>query len=286
MKMNVERLISIAKSWNRKSLRGIRGCPKETCAFFVRYVFREAFHQSGIMQVANYRPYYDKHHIPALPTNENFADGLAGDVIGRVVTENQIQPGDILLFRDTYSSPEFPRGSITHVGIALDDNGLMADSSSGMCYVRNYRTTFRERNNSGHTLLVEVRRPHCLDTPSNAMGVSLNRGQVHKSKVNQEIKVLYGGGYVGKLSNATGIKLRPVVEVDGVSVQYNYITVDITLAGNGQHIKLFHHDGKTNSIVGGHPSNQLNVIARMQNGLHIWVEGKEIKPASVNIGVS
>lgn len=277
MNSNVKKVIEIARSWDRKSIFSVRGCPKETCAFFVRYVFKEALHQAGVMQVANNRPYYKEHGITALPTNQNFADGLAGDEIGPKVSNNQMQAGDILLFKDTYFSHEFPVGSITHVGIALDSNGLMADSSGGLCHVRHYRSIPGE--------LVEVRRPRCLGNAPSGIGITLNKGQLLRSGVQQELKVLYGfSEQEQKVLHKFG-RTKPQVVIDKKAVQYRYITVDVTLTG-GKHIKLFHHDGQTSAYVAGHKVSYLNVEATLSGGLHVWVEGKEVKPSSVNIGVS
>ncbi len=169
---NINEIIRVAKSWDRKTIYGVPGCPKETCAFFVRQVFRTALHESGIMRIAHSRPYYLQNQIPQLPTNENFADGLAGDIVGRKIRPDQMQPGDLLFFRDTYRG-DFPAGSITHVGICIGAKGLMADSSGGQCHVRDAHKTFRD-------LLVEVRRPHCLVSTTRMTGtaISLKNGQI------------------------------------------------------------------------------------------------------------
>lgn len=283
MNGNVKKVIEFAKGWDNKNLRnyGIKNVPDQTCAFFVRFVFTQALHQAGQMPVAHTRPYYSEHHVQALPTNENFADGLAGDVIGPKVNFQQIQAGDILLFKDTYYAKhgEFPVGSITHVGIALDSNGMMADSSGGQCYVRNYKIYFPNK-------LVEVRRPRCLGiVAANSKGISLSKGQVQKSGVSQELKVLFGASDFERNVMHKFAGPKPRVVIDQKSVQYQYITVDVVLA-DGKHVKLFHHDGRTGAFVGGNKVPYLNVEAKLQGGLHVWVEGKEVKATSVNIGIS
>lgn len=280
MNNNVKSIVEAARRWDGKNLfnYNLPNCPNETCAYFVRFIFRQTLHQSGIMPVAQTRPYYSENHIQALPTNENFADGLAGDEIGQKVNRQQVQAGDILLFKDTYYSSKFPAGSITHVGIALDSNGLMADSSGGLCYVRNYHHNFPGK-------LVEVRRPRCFGNVSNGKGITLNKGQVQKSGLSQELKVLYGTSDFERNVIHKIPRLKPCVMVDQKSIQYQYITVDIILAG-GKHIKLFHHDGRTGAFVEGRKVPYLNVEAKLQGGLHVWIEGKEVKPTSVNIGIS
>lgn len=271
MNANVKKVIEVARSWDRKNIHVIEGSPKETCAFFVRYVFKKALHEAGKMPVAYNRPYYAENKIRSLPTNENFADGLAGNEIGSKVPISQMQAGDILLFKDTYFSNEFPVGSITHVGIALDSNGLMADSSGGRCHVRNYRSIPGE--------LVEVRRPICLGIVSKGIGITLSKGQIISSGSCKEIKVTYLKGLMGATS-------KPNVYVDGKEYQYKYISVDIALAGGNQHIKLFHHDGRTNVFSMGYKVDGISILAKLQGGLHVWSNGNEIKPISVNIGVS
>lgn len=262
----VKKVVDFARTWHNRSIRNERGCPAETCAFFVRFVFRSVLHQNGIMSVAHSRPYYKENHIQALATSLNFADGLAGDVVGVRVSKNQVQPGDLLLFKDTYFSSEFPVGSITHVGIALDSNGMMADSSGGLCHVRNHKTTFPNK-------LVEVRRPRCFGVPQTGPGLTLCHGRVSQSGDFKEIKISYAGS-------------SPKVLLDGKNHPYRYITVDIALGDGSIHDKLFHHDGQTKALVAGNLVSHLEVVAKLQGGLHLWVDGKEVKPSSANIGVT
>lgn len=261
---NVKQLTDYARSWDRRSIRGEPGCPPETCAFFVRHVFRTVLHKSGVMPVAHFRPYYQEHHVQSLPTNENFADGLAGDIIGMRVPTTQVRSSDILFFKDTYFSQDFPVGSITHVGIALDSSGTMADSSGGRCHVRNHTSTFPGK-------LVEVRRPRCFGSVSTGTGLTLSQGRVSKNGNFKEVKIVYAGG-------------TPKVYLDGQSRSFRYITVNI--AESSLHFKLFSHDGHTKALVAGHHVRSLEVVAQLQNGLHVSVGGRELKPSSVHIGVS
>lgn len=284
MNSNVRKVIEVAKSWDRKNIHHAPSCPQDTCAFFVRYVFRQALHQAGMMPIAHIRPYYTEHKIEVLSTNENFADGFAGDVIGVKVAAAQVQAGDILLFKDTFTG-DFPAGSITHVGIALDSHGLMADSSNGLCHVRNHQLIFPGK-------LVEVRRPRCLGADSNGVGLTLEKGQVLRSGGCREIKIKFGkvidkkAPFMGVLSKSDKMGTKPHVFVDGREIRYQYITVDIALSGGNGHIKLFHHDGQTSAYSSGRKAVNLEVIAKLQNGLHVWADGKEVKPSAINIGIS
>lgn len=278
MNTNIQKVVKIAQDWDKKSIYGTPGCPNETCSFFVRHVFRTALHQAGIMPVADFRPYYQENGIKSLPTNQSFADGLAGDLIGTKVAEHNIQAGDLLFFKDTYYSKDFPEGSITHVAIALDSNGLMADSSGGRCHVRNFHIVFPNK-------LVEVRRPLCLRKDQEGIGVTLTKGQVLKSGTFQNLTLKYGISDRERIYGAKNIGYKPRVDSDGKNIRFSYITVDILVAG-GKHFKMFHHDGRTSAFVSGKKANNLEIIAKWQGGLHLWVDGKEIKPSSVNIGVS
>lgn len=283
MNNNIKKLIQIAESYDRHNIYNLPGCPQDTCAFFVRHVFEQLLHEAGRMPVAHERPYYKEHNVRALPTSENFADGLAGDVVGQKVPLHQIQAGDLLFFRDTYFAKhgEFPVGSITHVGIALDSNGLMADSSSGVCHVRNYKSTFPG-------LLVEARRPRCLgaSVQTNGVGISLIKGQVIRTgNCQEQIEVLFGTSPLEFKQMHKAPRPIPSVTIDRKTFHYKYITIDVVLNG-GKHVKMFSHNGRTNAYVGGQKVPYLNVAATLKGGLHVYVEGKEVKPTSVNIGVS
>jgi len=288
MNENVKKIENAAKSWDGKSIYGVKGCPGETCSFFVRHVFEEALHDAGKMPVAHTRPYYRDNGVTQLPTNENFADGLAGDAIGAKIAPAQMMSGDLLFFRDTYRG-DFPAGSITHVGICVGPGGLMADSSGGRCHVRNYKQIPGE--------LVEVRRPRCLGTgvAANGTGISLTNGQV-RAKMNgtqtkpQEIKIQFGPGSPLSFGSTRFNLPNPTVlhvSVNGKALPFfKYVTADITLAGQPDHIKLFYHHGQTRAYMHGKETKNLEIIARLGGGLHVRVNGREIKPSAVNIGVS
>jgi hypothetical protein len=279
MNTNVQKVIEIAKDWDKKSIYGTPGCPNETSAFFVRHVFKTALHQAGIMAVAHFRPYYLEQGIKSLPTGKSLADGLAGDQIGPKVPEHTIQAGDLLFFKDTYKSQELPEGSITHVGIALNASGLMADSSRGRCQVRNYRIAFPQK-------LVEVRRPICLKKLPPGIGVTLTKGQVLRAGKFQQLKVKFGVSERERIyGGMRGLGFKPKVNTDGLNIRYSYITVDIT-AASGKNIKMFHHDGRTSAFVSGRKATNLEIIAKWRAGLQLWIDGKEVKPSAVTIGIS
>ncbi|MCB1025242.1 MAG: hypothetical protein KDB79_12675, partial [Acidobacteria bacterium] len=77
------------------------------------------------------------------------------------------------------------------------------------------------------------------------------------------------------------------VFVDGKIFPYKYVTVDIDTAVNGGRLKVFHHDGSTRVYSGGQETRSLELIARIERQiLHIWVNGKEIKPSNATIKIT
>lgn len=119
-----DRLVKVALSWDGRDFRP--GQPAQ-CTFFVRAVAEEA----GIPLVVTKQPWDAQFRQPlTLGT----VSGLAGpDVYPSGSTQwiesiDQIQPGDIVFLRGTYTpswlTPEQARLALTHVGIAVG-NGQM-----------------------------------------------------------------------------------------------------------------------------------------------------------------
>lgn len=81
------------------------------CANFVRAVFSSA----GVPVGTASRP-DDVHLIPGEPLSPSYANSFAGNEVGkRVISMAALQPGDIVMFYNTYGN--WPAGVITHVGI-------------------------------------------------------------------------------------------------------------------------------------------------------------------------
>lgn len=89
------------------------------CAFFVRQVFEDAGIDIGVAKGAAFSG--------GSYASAGFAGSFFSDEIGAKVERNQLQPGDLVAFKDTYGS--FPPGTITHVGIYVG-NGMMVDRST------------------------------------------------------------------------------------------------------------------------------------------------------------
>lgn len=102
-----DRVMSRAVSWVGREFRP--GEPAQ-CANFVRQVFTDAGASLGVAD-----PPDDIALIPGYPTGPSYADSFAGDAVGRLVSIADRQPGDIVMYANTYGS--YPDGTITHVGI-------------------------------------------------------------------------------------------------------------------------------------------------------------------------
>jgi hypothetical protein len=79
---------------------------KEQCCYFVRAVLSQAGLNVGVTQ---------KPSDNFLPTGRGYANSLAGDDIGKKVFRKDLQPGDLVFFKNTYG--DYPEGTITHIGI-------------------------------------------------------------------------------------------------------------------------------------------------------------------------
>ncbi|MBD3886279.1 N-acetylmuramoyl-L-alanine amidase [Phormidium tenue FACHB-886] len=104
-------VVKIAKSWVNRDFNPGEG---EQCAIFIRYVFKQA----GIF-VGNAANPTDKFLLPPGSVfGPGFADSFSGNDVGQEISnQKDLQPGDIVLFRNTYGN--YKTGVITHVGIYI-----------------------------------------------------------------------------------------------------------------------------------------------------------------------
>lgn len=108
-------VVRIARGWVG---RDFRAGTQAQCAEFVREVFWEAHVVVGVAK----RP-SDTHLLPpGAPQGPSYANSFSGDDVGRQVARGALQPGDIVLLRNTYG--DWRPGVITHVGIYVG-NGLI-----------------------------------------------------------------------------------------------------------------------------------------------------------------
>lgn len=107
------KLVDVARRWVGREFRP--GVP-EQCMAFVRAMLAEAQH-----------PLADKitkAPVDGLDTGFYLASSLAGRDLGPMVDKiGDLRPGAILFFANTYG--DWPRGTITHVGIYGGDNQLI-----------------------------------------------------------------------------------------------------------------------------------------------------------------
>lgn len=94
------------------------------CAFFVRHVLKEAGLNIPIAQLS-----WDG----LRGGGEGLAAAFFGDEIGDRIPKNQLQPGDLVAFKNTYGN--YPEGAITHVGIYVG-NGMMVDRPTAAAPVK------------------------------------------------------------------------------------------------------------------------------------------------------
>ncbi len=192
---------------------------------------------------------------------------MAGNEVGSTVPNSQMAPGDLLFFQNTY--PGWAAGTITHIGICVGGNGLMADAGSGsLVHVRNQAAYFPG-------LLVEVRRPKCLGSAVERTKITLNNGSFEACLRNQkawrlETQISYDGGV-------------PQVRVNGQPVKPRFLTVDVAVAA--RHTKLFFHDQRAQALIDGVQAGKLKIVAKMDAMLHVWVDGKEVKPSGLLIEI-
>jgi hypothetical protein len=170
------------------------------CAAFVRWCFTKA----GITLPVVMHPESYKRLGLSYVGEALTADGFAGKAVGELVPKGMM-PGDILLFRNTYSRyPLF--GTITHVGIAADSRGYMYDAGSGSVVHRRHH----EEHFPG--LLVEVRRPLCMGGTTHAAS-----GAAVSSRVEEQATRLHfdGGPVSAKLKGKPVRDLMVVLHADG-----------------------------------------------------------------------
>ena len=104
----MKHVVDIARSWVG---RDFNPGALAQCAAFVRAVFAQADVPIGVAS----RP-SDWRQTAGLPQGPDLANSFAGDDVGELVPRlEQLAPGDVVMFRDTYGY--FPAGTITHVGI-------------------------------------------------------------------------------------------------------------------------------------------------------------------------
>ena len=147
MSDKVTRLVNSAKALRHDNFGGSQ---HNQCANFVRKAFGNAGFNLG----------HTNHPTDSALVGKNlgdsFADSFAGNEVGEKVPLSKAQAGDIIMFKDT--DPSYKSGTITHVGICLD-NKTMIDRGGSAVNIREWSVW------PGVGSVVEVRRPNCLKEP-------------------------------------------------------------------------------------------------------------------------
>jgi len=95
---------------------------REQCCYFVRKIFSLAGKEMGVTKSPSDNFF---------PTDEGYANSLAGDDIGRVINKiSNLIAGDIVFFKNTYGN--WPDGTITHVGIYSGNGEFIHRSTESM----------------------------------------------------------------------------------------------------------------------------------------------------------
>ncbi len=115
-------LLARAEAWVGRDFNAQQ---KEQCANFIRRLLGEA----GVRVAVAERP-FDVHLTGDLAQGADFANSFFAASNGRLLGYGDLQPGDLLAFRDTYEG-DFPRGCITHVGLYIGEDTMIDRSTAG-----------------------------------------------------------------------------------------------------------------------------------------------------------
>ncbi len=256
MNENQKKVVEVARGWNGRSFFEAKYGAYPFCASFVRHVYLTALGKQGEMPVAPLPPRYRRLGL-RFPVGPWFADSLAGDEIGPEVTRAQLQPGDLLFFQNTYG--KYPAGTITHIGIHIG-RGEMAHAAGGGVVVAG------AYDPAG---VVEARRPRALGATVKRTLITLRDGKaearLHGAYAREQaMEALYDAGLH--------------VSVNGKPIRRQFFTVLVSTPGDRGLVKIFHHDHKSAAFRSGQKTSRLHVRAELRpGGLHVWVDGREVK---------
>lgn len=127
-KHDTDKVLEVARSWVGYEFR-----PGQTaqCANFVRSVFDEAGVYVGVAAHPD-----DEKLIPNDPKGASYADSFAGDDVGDRVPIDKPEPGDIVMYKNTYGN--YPEGVITHVAIYEGNDNIVHRPTSNAPVRRDY----------------------------------------------------------------------------------------------------------------------------------------------------
>lgn len=241
----------------RKYQQNYLGASDDNCAHFVRDCFRDAGYvlpeASCPSDMAICRA--NGYSLGAL-----YANSLAGDEIGRRLSVEDAEPGDIVLFTNLgASSTSFARGTITHVGICVGSNMMIDHGSSGM-NKRDYRSW------PGPSNYAEARRPKLFDVSKTRM--SYSKGQLTGVVKNAS---------TGSLDLKVALKGRLVASINDYAVVPKAVFLRVHDKRSGHMYRLSMQNGVTKASVDYAGVTELDCHAKMGRGaLHVWINGSEV----------
>jgi|GEM_PF-6401613 len=262
MNDRVKRVVELAKKW---SGRHFHPGQEAQCAAFVRFVFSEAgFNLPNVSRPS------DSHLLPqGTPFGPGYADSFAGNETGVRIKPEDLLPGDIIMFPNTYGS--YAAGVITHVGIYVG-NGMMVDRPTA-----NKPVQLRSIWTFGS--IAEIRRPYCLYNGMPSM---------HRAKMffHDGVAAAFSTGHKTDFMDVR-ISMKPTlkVQVNHQVVNPKAITFEAQEMLGGKRTKIFYHDGILKAFVGGVQVHDLEVRAQLAGRVQCWVNGKETNPCGLKLEV-
>lgn len=266
-----EKVLRVARSYKDKC---IGGGANNQCAIFVRKVFREA--RVPVASSTNPTDMAILRRL-GLGLSPDCADSFAGNDVGAKVDLSQARAGDIILYRGT--DPKYPAMTITHVGIYAG-GGKMIDCGGGG--VIHHRAIWP-------ISLAEIRRPHAYGPGGGQhqrYRIGFQGGRARATLDGQAVGQLELGIH-GQTFSVNKAKRKVA------AAKFEILQSGGTADGGSSYSVYFHH-GKIGYRWNGHetpvidPKNHriFQIDVRYQaGGLHVWIEGTEVKPSSVDIEV-
>lgn len=114
-----QKVLTIAEQWVG---RLFKPGEIEQCCYFVRHIFSNAGKELGVTKSPSDNFF---------PTDEGYANSLAGDDIGiKIDKTSDLVEGDLVFFKNTYGN--WPDGTITHVGIYCGNGEFIHRSTNSL----------------------------------------------------------------------------------------------------------------------------------------------------------
>ncbi len=225
-----DKVVAIAESWVGCAFRP--GMSAQ-CANFVRAVYAEA----GVELNAASAPDDIKYLGKGYPQGPTYANSFAGDDVGVKISRlADVKPGDIVMFRNTYG--EYPDGTITHVGIALNSSFMIHRPTSSR------PVEIAELSGNWRILFSQARRVLKAEDTRRKLKLFAHGGIVKaydgpaggsmKELERMRLKIFFHNGKLG-------------LALNGQALSVMACDMDFVISGS-RRLKVFCHDGKASVI--------------------------------------